>query len=210
MADAMLPETVQAETTGFNYLLGAFLEELLPGQRRGLAFAIGTITIMMMLMFRSFKQGAWAMLPNIFPLLILGCVAGLWWDRVDTDLIIIIMIAVGIGVDDTIHFLSRLRFESRRTADPNLALQRTFHFSGRAMATTTIILSAGFLPLGLSNYFTIQIFGTLLPLTLLSALSADILLVPALVKVGAIRFPSAPSETANLNIFRPVTEETPL
>jgi predicted RND superfamily exporter protein len=120
------------------------------------------------------------------------------------------MVAVGIGVDDTIHFLCRLRFESARTTDANIALQRTFHFSGRAMATTTIILAAGFLPLGFSNYFSIRIFGILLPLTLLVALLADILLVPALVKVGAIRFPLTVSESAGMNVLQPVTEETSL
>ena len=58
------------------------------------------------------------------------------------------------------------------------------------MVTTTIILVAGFMPLGLSDYFSVRIFGTLLPMTLVVAILADILLVPALVKLGVICFSS--------------------
>ena len=55
---------------------------------------------------------------------------------------------------------------------------------------TTVVLSVGFLPLVLSAQMTIAMMGTLLPLTLIVALIADLLLVPALARVGLIRFPS--------------------
>ena len=177
-------EVVNTETTGLSYLLGGFVDDVVRGQKRGLIFAFVTIMAMMMIMFRSWKIGALSMVPNILPLLALGGYLGFFWDHVDSDTIVIAMIAVGIGVDDTIHFLSRLRFESARTSDPNLALKHSFHFSGRAMVVTTLILALGFMPLGLSSYFTVRIFGTLLPFTLVVAVLADILLVPALVKIA--------------------------
>ena len=181
-------EAADVEITGMMYLLGGFVDQVISGQRRGLLFASITIMGMMAFMFRSFKIGIWSMLPNILPLLALGGYLSYCWEAVDSDTIIIAMVAIGIGVDDTIHFLSRLRFESAQNSDPDEALKCTFHFSGRAMVTTTVILSAGFLPLGLSDYFTVRIFGTLLPMTLIVAVLADILLVPALVKLGCIRF----------------------
>lgn len=188
MASASLGTSVNFEVTGLSYLMGGFVDDIVAGQKRGIWFAFVTIMGMMMFMFRSVKLGAWSMVPNALPLLALGGYVGFFWDHVDSDTIIIAMIAIGIGVDDTIHFLSRLRFESSRNADPDIALKNTFHFSGRAMVTTTIILVAGFMPLGLSDYFSIRIFGTLLPFTLVVAILADILLVPALVKLGVIRF----------------------
>lgn len=187
-AEQIFDEAADVEITGMMYLLGGFVDQVISGQRRGLIFAFITIMGMMAFMFRSFKIGIWSMLPNILPLLALGGYLGYCWEAVDSDTIIIAMVAIGIGVDDTIHFLSRLRFESAHNSHPDEALKRTFHFSGRAMVTTTVILSAGFLPLGLSDYFTIRIFGTLLPLTLIVAVLADILLVPALVKLGCIHF----------------------
>ncbi len=189
IAASVLGDRVDVEATGISYLLGEFIDDVVAGQRRGLIFAFATIMVMMIVMFRSLKIGVVSMIPNVLPLLALGGYLGFFWHTVDSDTILIAMIAIGIGVDDTIHFLSRLRFESARTRDPGTALKRTFHFSGRAMVTTTLILVAGFMPLGLSSYFTVRIFGTLLPFTLVVAVLADLLLVPALVKLDIIRFP---------------------
>lgn len=190
-AAEFLGKTAMIDLSGLYYLLGGFLDEFVAGQGKGLWFAIGTILLMLIVMFRSVKMGLWAMAPNIIPLLTLGGYLGFFWGKVDSDVFFVAMVAIGIGVDDTIHFLSRLRFESARTTDADAALQRTFHFSGRAMVTTTIILVAGFFPLGFASYILVSIFGTLLPLTLIIAILADILLVPALVKIRAIRFPQS-------------------
>ena len=69
-----------------------------------------------------------------------------------------------------------------------VALRRTFDYAGRAILMTTVILALGFLPLSFSGYTTTRMFGTLLPAVLVVALVADLLLVPALVQVGVIRF----------------------
>ena len=171
------------------YLLGGFVEQVIRGQRRGLHFCVhhhyGHDGLHVpVCQDRDLVHAA----QYPAPARALEAILALAGETVDSDAIIIAIVAIGIGVDDTIHFLSRLRFESAHNADPDEALKRTFHFSGRAMVTTTVILSAGFLPLGFSDYFTIRIFGTLLPMTLIVAVLADILLVPALVKLRCIRF----------------------
>jgi predicted RND superfamily exporter protein len=190
LAAEFLGDTVDVHPTGMMYLMGGFLDDIIAGQRMGILFAFITIMFMMMIMFKSLKIGALSMVPNILPLLALGGYVGYFWDKVDSDTIVIAMIAIGIGVDDTIHFLTRLKFESARTSDPVVSLQRTFHFSGRAMVITTVILALGFAPFALSDYFSVRMFGTLLPFTLVVAVLADILLIPAMVKLGIIRFPS--------------------
>ena len=188
LAESQLGQSMTVHATGMTSLLGGFLDDIFTGQKRGILFAVLTIMLMMSLMFKSFKIGLWSMIPNILPLLALGGYVGYFWEATDSDTIIIAMIAIGIGVDDTIHFLTRLRFESARTNDPILAIKQTLHFSGRAMVITTLILAVGFMPFLLSDYFSIRIFGGLLPFTLIVALLADILLVPAMVKLGFIRF----------------------
>jgi predicted RND superfamily exporter protein len=187
-------ESAEVHTTGLVYLMGMFLDEIINGQRMGLVFAFMSILLLMIVWMKSVRIGIWSMLPNFLPILALGGYLGLFYDEVDSDTITIAMIAIGIGVDDTIHFLMRLRFESVRSGSAVAALQRTFHFSGRAIIITTVILVAGFAPFALSDYYSVGIMGTLLPFTLIVALLADLLFVPALVKIGAIRFPPRPQK----------------
>jgi predicted RND superfamily exporter protein len=187
-ADEILGGRARVEVSGLTYLLGDWLDNIVTGQKRGLAFAFTTIMIMMMIALRSLSAGAWSMIPNAIPLLALGGYLGLFWEATDSDTMAMAVIAIGIGVDDTIHFLMRYRLELKKTGDVTEAIDKTFHYSGRAIVITTVILLVGFAPFALSDYFTTRIMGTLLPGCLVMALAADLLLVPALVKLGAFRF----------------------
>jgi hypothetical protein len=171
-----------------NYLLGDWLDDVVRGQRNGLLVSLAVIALMMVVALRSWRVGLLSMIPNVLPLLAIGGWIGWTWDQVDSDTLIPAILAIGIGVDDTIHFLVRYRVEAARSEDVRAALDRTFRFAGRAIVMTTVILVVGFAPFALSDYFTTRLFGTLLPLSLAVALLADLLLVPALVTVGAMRF----------------------
>lgn len=188
VGQAILGDSVQIEVTGMTALLGEWVDQLIDGQKRGLLFAFVTIFIMMVIALRSLSGGLWSMLPNMIPILILGGYVGWFWESVDSDTIMVAIIAIGISVDDTIHFLFRYRFERERTNDVEIALDRTFHFSGRAIIITSIILVVGFAPYATSDFFSVRIMGTLLPATLVAALLTDLLLIPALIKLGAFRF----------------------
>lgn len=187
LARTTLGEDVTVEVTGLSSLYGEFLTSLISGQKTGLVLSFATVALMMILGLRSLRAGLWSMVPNALPLLALVGYVGWAWDAVDSDTLIVGMMAIGIGVDDTIHFLMRYRIEAARHARAE-ALRRSFAFAGRAIVFTTFILVIGFLPMALSDYFTVWILGTLLPGSLVVALVADLLLVPALVAVGAIRF----------------------
>lgn len=176
------------EPSGLMFLLGDWLDEILEGQRNGLLLSIFVITVMMIFAVGSFRNALTSMIPNVLPLVVLGGVLGGLYSYVDSDSMAVAMLAVGIGVDDTIHFLVRLRIESKRTGNRRKALRRTFAFAGRAIVMTTIILVAGFAPFALSDYYSLAIMGTLLPMCLIIALLADLLLVPALVQVNLIKF----------------------
>ena len=178
------------EATGLSVLFGGFIDDLVAGQRSGLLFSLATIAGMMVLGLRSLRCGLASMLPNLLPLLAVAGLAGWVWSPVDSDIALVGMIAIGIGVDDTIHFLVCLRLEADRAPMPE-AIRRTFRFAGRGIVFTTIILTLGFLPMALSDYFSIWIMGTLLPGALIIALIADLLLVPAMAALGVFRWPSA-------------------
>ena len=186
--ETMGPE-IQVEATGLSYLFGKWVKFIIDGQKRGLAFAFLSTTIMMIVCLRLFGAGLVSMIPNALPLVVLGGVLGLFQDAVDSDTMMIGMIAIGIAVDDTVHFLTRLRLEASRVEDMDEALWRTFRFTGRAIVHTSIILCLGLSPFLLSDYLTTQLMGSLLPLTLVMALISDLLLLPALVKLGVLRIP---------------------
>jgi predicted RND superfamily exporter protein len=184
----ILGDKAEVKVMGLKYLLGKEFDQLvLSKEKKALLTAVITILIMMIIMLRSVASGLWAMIPNMIPLLAVAGWAGLFWDKVDTDIIMIFMIAIGIGVDDTIHFLMRYRIELVKSKDTAEAINRTFHYSGRAIVMTTVILVVGFAPFAFSDYFTTKMMGTMLPGCLVVALAADLLLVPALVKLGAFR-----------------------
>ncbi|RJP16107.1 MAG: hypothetical protein C4520_19015 [Candidatus Abyssobacteria bacterium SURF_5] len=187
-AKELLGESAVVQATGLTYLLGDWLDEILAGQKRGILFSCFIVSVMMTLAVRSLRAGLWAMVPNIVPLLVLGGYVGGFWEQVDSDTLMIVYVGVGVAVDDTIHFLIRYRIEEARCEDTENAIKRSFEYVGRAMCMTTVILVAGFLPFATSDYFTIHILGTLLPMCLVAALLADLLLLPAMVQIGLIRF----------------------
>ncbi len=181
---------VQVEVTGLSYLFGKWVDFIIQGQKRGLAFAFFTTTILMILCLRLWGAGLVSMIPNALPLMVLGAVLGYSRNSVDSDLMMIGMIAIGIAVDDTIHYLTRLRIEASRVDNMDEALWKTSQVTGRAIVQTSIILCLGLLPFLMSDYLTTWMLGSLLPLTLVMALISDLLLLPALVKLRLLRIPT--------------------
>jgi hypothetical protein len=189
----ILPADVTVESTGILYLLGDWVDEIIEGQKRGVGFTFLVITFMMIFAFRSLRDGVLTMIPNIYPVLILGGTLSFLYSPVDSDVLVLAMLAIGIGVDDTIHFVMRYRLEASRCASATEAIRNTFEYAGRAIVITTVTLALGFFPFASSDYTIIAMFGTLLPLTLFMALIADLLLVPAMIEVGLLSFPGPPN-----------------
>ncbi len=181
-------QKILTETFSLNVLNGLWIDEILDGQKRGLIMAFFTIMFIMIIAMRSLRIGLISMIPNALPLLTLMGYLGIFWDKVDTDTMTVLMIAIGIGVDDTIHFLMRFRFETEKIDNTEKAMRNTFHYSGRAIIITSAILIAGFMPFAWSDYFSVRILGTLLPFTLFIALAADLFLVSAFVQLGWMDF----------------------
>ena len=189
LSRSLLGQEARVEASGLFYLVGWWLDSVVEGQRNGLLLSFALITVMMVIGLRSIRVGLCSMLPNVLPLLALGGYLGVAWDRVDSDTLVVAMMAIGIGVDDTIHFLMRYRIEASKVKERSVALMRAYTFSGRAIVLTTVVLVLGFLPFAASSYYPARMIGTLLPGVLIVALLADLMLVPALVRVGLLAFP---------------------
>ena len=138
------------------------------------------ISVMMVLLIGSPRAGFLSIIPNLLPiLLVLGAVG--WLEiRFDMFTMLVGTIAVGIVVDDTIHFMVNFRRYYLQKGDANWAVSQTLGTTGRAMLVTTVVLSAGFLSYTQSSLDNLFLFGLFTALCILLALVADFLVAPAL------------------------------
>ena len=146
----------------------------------GLIIAFIAIGIIVGLMFKSIKMVLISLVPNVFPLLLVGAFMGFTGIDLKVSTAIIFTIAFGIAVDDTIHFLSKLRLELAKGRSELYAIKRTFIGTGKAIILTSLILVAGFLSLMVSNFKGTFYTGLLVSLTLFFAVFSDLLLLPVL------------------------------
>jgi predicted RND superfamily exporter protein len=175
------------ETSGSYPIIGRIVRVMVRSQLLGLATCFVSISLIMAVGLRSIRNALMAQLPNMLPVaLILGLLA-ISRNVVDVDMLGLPTVALGLAVDDTIHFLHRYQLEMSRSHNRLHALKRTFRFTGQAILQTTLILCIGLLPFALGTFLTIWMLGTYLVLTLLLAVMADLLLLPAMVKVGMIK-----------------------
>jgi predicted RND superfamily exporter protein len=174
-------EATTMELTGIGALWLKLLDYIVASQIQGFLLAFGIIAVLMCSLFRSFTTGMIAMLPNLSPILLTLGVMGWLGIYLDYAKAAIAAVALGIAVDDTIHLLSRTRHEFRRCGDYRESLRAALGDVGRALLITSIALVFGFLVLLGSVLDSQATQGLLLATTIVTALVADFLLLPALV-----------------------------
>jgi len=163
-----------------NARMFADMEDLLvSGQVNSLVGALVLISLFMVLFLRSPGAAALCMIPNLSPILLIFIFMGTFGIWLDMATAMIASVAVGIAVDDTIHVYHGFQHRLARGISPVVALARTYREAGRAVVVTTIILTAQFLILGLSDFVPTRNFGLLTTVGLIAALLFDLLLLPA-------------------------------
>ncbi|MEM7478956.1 MAG: hypothetical protein AAF483_28570, partial [Planctomycetota bacterium] len=161
-------------------------------------------------MIRGMGSGAISMIPNVFPVVIIFGFIG-WSEQilgyrilVDIGTMMTASVAMGVAVDDTIHFLTWFREGLRRGLDRRDAIFVAYKHVAPAMTQTTIIAGLGLSVFALSTFTPTQRFGTLMLALLGAALVGDLIFLPALLasplgRIFAMR-PKVPAD-------KPETEE---
>lgn len=177
------PVGIRAEMTGGVPLYLNMVDYLLESQIRGFSLALVVIFLMLSLLVRSLKLGLLAMVPNCVPVFLTFGIMGWAGIHLDLGTVLIASIAIGLAVDDTIHFLARFRtaFEARGTYEA--AIEETIHTIGVPITVTSVVLFLGFGVFMVSTFKPIVYFGLLSAVTMLSALLADLFVLPALIKL---------------------------
>jgi predicted RND superfamily exporter protein len=171
--------------SGYYSVVGNAVRETIRSQVRGFGVCLICVMAVVSIGVRSIRLSLLAVLPNVFPLVLLGGILALRFDVVDSDLFIVAFVSFGLAVDDTIHFLHRYDIEAANAPDRAQALSQTFQYTGSAIVRTTVVLGCGLMPFALSGYFSIWILGTYLVFALFCAVLGDLLLLPALLMLFA-------------------------
>jgi len=177
----------KVESTGMIPLLvNTFTQAIFSSVTSYIIAGIG-ITIMMMLILGSARLGLISMIPNLVPI-IAGLVV-MYIGKMPLDMFTLLIgsIAIGLAVDDTIHFMHNFKRYYLETGDATEAIEHTFLTTGKAMVITTIVLSLGFFAYLGANMISVQNFGVITGSVIVFALLSDLLLAPALMIVAAKR-----------------------
>ncbi|MCJ8163544.1 MMPL family transporter [Pontibacter sp. E15-1] len=175
------PDFLHTRLTGSSILLDKNNAYVTKNMMQGLLIAFGVIALIVGLVFRSLRMVVISLIPNVIPLLMIGGLMGFMGVNMTVSISIIFTIAFGIAVDDTIHFLSKLKLELLAGKSLPYAVKRTFISAGKAIIITSCILVAGFLTLVLSTFDATFYVGLFVSLTLLFAVVADLYLLPVLI-----------------------------
>ena len=180
------PAEIPVNLTGTLVLLTGTTSDIVAGQIKSLTLALGIIFLVMTAMFLSAKIGFFAILPNVLPILVFFGVMGWLGILLNLGTSLIAAIALGIAVDSTIHYMARLNLELRGETDQAAAVVRALRTVGVPIVYTTGALCFGFLTFALSSFVPIQNFGILASLTMVTALGANLILLPALLATTKI------------------------
>jgi predicted RND superfamily exporter protein len=174
------PEGIVASVTGNAILLARSADGIAKGQPVSVGIAAISIFLLVSVGLRSLGIGAVAMVPNLIPVLVYFGVLGLGAAPLSLPTSLIGCMALGIAIDDTVHYVVRYRAERRAGAEPAAAARLTTRFVGRPIAITSAVISLGFLMVTLSDFATLQEFGLLSALTMGICLVTDLVLLPAI------------------------------
>ena len=177
--DVFAGSEVRTTVTGSGRLFAMLDHYLVLSQITSFSTAFVTVFGVIFLVFRSWRFGLLAVLPNLFPVLAVFGVMG-WLDiSLNVATVMLASVALGVVDDDTIHFISRYRLETRQGRTAREAIRLATAHEGRAALTTAVINSAAFGVLALSEYRPTAWFGGLLALTMGVAFLAEIFILPA-------------------------------
>jgi predicted RND superfamily exporter protein len=171
--DITLTGTSVVASEGTRYLVNNLFSSLL--------FAIVSISILMAILFRSWRMVIVAMVPNLVPLIVTGGIMGWLGIPLKPSTLLVFSIALGISVDDTIHYLAKYRQELKlKTWTLKECVLIAIRESGLGMFYTSIVLFCGFSVFLFSQFGGTQALGLLISVTLLIAMITNLLILPSL------------------------------
>jgi len=144
---------------------------------RGLTIEFAFVAIFIGLAFRSWVVMFACILPGIFPVVMSGTLLYLLGEGLQFASVVALTVSFGLGLSATIHFLNRLRLESKPGVSSAVAVERATVLVGPALILTTVVLACGLVVTVFSDLPSLRLFGWLSAFSMISALVADLFIL---------------------------------
>lgn len=175
------PDKYRVEMTGTSVVFLKGTNYLVKNLFMSLALAVVIITILMALIFSSARMILISLIPNIIPQILTAGMMGYFDIPIKPSTILIFSIALGISVDNTIHYLSRYRLHLKHTNwNVHKSILAALKETGYSMIYSAIVLFFGFLIFTLSSFGGTEALGYLVSFTLVVALFSNMFVLPSL------------------------------
>ncbi|WP_319525943.1 MMPL family transporter [uncultured Desulfosarcina sp.] len=179
---ATLPDPYTFRITGHPGILITSAGYIVNGQLQSLALSLAVIWIVVVALLKNVKAGLMALIPMSTAVIINFGIMGWFGIRLDIATSIIAAITIGIGVDDTIHFINTYRFFRTRGMDRDATIRATLELAGKAILFTSFALIFGFSVMGFSKFKPLVLFGILMSITMIATTVGALLLLPSAIK----------------------------
>ncbi len=180
---------IQVQVTGTANLYNVANTLLVDGMIKSIAICIAIVFLLLIYVLRSVRMSLVAITPIIVTLLLNFGALGFFNIPLNVGTAIVSSIAIGIGVDYSIHFITWYRNELRRKPDIDAALENSIVHKGRAILYNMLIIVGGFIVLVFSNFVPLIQFGALVAVCMIVTAVGALVLVPAIIRVLAKRDP---------------------
>jgi predicted RND superfamily exporter protein len=184
LARETLGGDVEITVTGFVSLMTRSLIAIETSLQRSYLIALAIITPLMFLVLGTVRTGVAAMVPNLAPIILILGLMGWAGIALDSFTMLIGSIAIGLAVDDTIHFMHVFRKYYEELRDTPSAVRETLRTTGHALLVTSIVLSLSFFIYAFASLANVVKFGLLTGVTIIFAFVADISLSPTLMALS--------------------------
>lgn len=174
---------VKSQWFGLTYINVIWQEQMVAGMMKAFLGSFATVTILMILLFRSFRWGVLSMVPLALTILIIYGIIGWIGKAYDMPVAVLSSLSLGLAVDYAIHFIARSREAYKRTGSWESAMGEAFGDPARAIFRNIIVIGLGFSPLLLAPLVPYQTVGVLISSILILAGLATLVLLPALIRL---------------------------
>jgi len=166
--------------TGDAVLSKKAADRMVEGQVMSLLFMLLVIIVIISILFLDLKAGLVAAIPNLFPVILLFGVMGYFDVTLNTGTVMVAAIAIGICVDDTMHFLVSYNQQMRDFDDPADGIRAAMQHEARPILSTSMALALGFAVLAFSDFPPVVDFGVLSAIVIIFAVISNFVLLPVL------------------------------